>query len=340
MVSLDYMRRSNGRINSNLPAGLVAVFIGATSGIGEATLKEFAKRTRQPRIYFAGRREDAGSRITNELKILNPDGEYHYLKCDASLLKNVDDLCRHLRSKEPVVNLLFITSGTLLTGKFTEEDLHYPLALTYYSRVRFVANLLPLLKRAASLRRVVTVFAGSKEGKVFPDDFQAKRLGMMSARGHCASMITLALETLAATAPEVSFIHDYPGFVSTELSRELTGPAAAILKVLFKPVMALLNTPTGEGGERHTFFATSARFPHGATEPDNASGIALDAGVGLAASTQGKPGGGVYSIDYEAEGTSPTVQRLLDGPRKDGTAATVWKHTEDTFLRITGSLAI
>lgn len=116
MVSLEAIRESNARIASELPAGLVSVFFDATSGIGETTLKQFAKCARQPRIYFAGRREE-GDRIKTMLETLNPDGEYHYLKCGGSLLKNVDQLCRDIKSKESAINLLFVTVGTLITGK-------------------------------------------------------------------------------------------------------------------------------------------------------------------------------------------------------------------------------
>ncbi|KAI1250912.1 hypothetical protein MGN70_007973 [Eutypa lata] len=79
MVSLQAIRESNSCIATGLPAGLVAVFVGATSGIGETTLKQLVKRARQPRIYFLGRRESEGKRIQAELKELNREGEYHYL---------------------------------------------------------------------------------------------------------------------------------------------------------------------------------------------------------------------------------------------------------------------
>lgn len=75
MVSLQAIRESNSRIATGLPAGLVAVFVGATSGIGETTLKQLVKRARQPRIYFLGRRESEGNRIQVELKELNREGE-------------------------------------------------------------------------------------------------------------------------------------------------------------------------------------------------------------------------------------------------------------------------
>lgn len=117
MVSLQGIRESNARIASSFPAGLVAVFVGATSGIGETTLKQLVERAREPRIYFLGRRESEGKRIQAELKEINQKGQYHYLKYDVSLLKNVDEACRYLKSKEPTINLLFLSSGTLITGK-------------------------------------------------------------------------------------------------------------------------------------------------------------------------------------------------------------------------------
>jgi hypothetical protein len=54
-VSLAQVQSSNSRISTTLPAGLVAVFVGATSSIGETSLKQFAKHARQPRVYFLGR---------------------------------------------------------------------------------------------------------------------------------------------------------------------------------------------------------------------------------------------------------------------------------------------
>lgn len=103
-------------IASALPPGLVAVFVGATSGIGETTLKQFAKHARQPRVYFVGRSQEAGDRIAAECKALNAEGEYIFVKADTSLIRNVDDVCRDIKSKEKSVNLLFLSTGTLALG--------------------------------------------------------------------------------------------------------------------------------------------------------------------------------------------------------------------------------
>jgi short-subunit dehydrogenase len=112
MVSLSAVQASNSRISSTLP-NLVAVFVGATGGIGETSLKQFAKHARQPRVYFIGRSQEAGDRVAAECKALNSEGTYTFIKADTSLIQNVDDVCRDIKSKEKSINVLFLTTGTL-----------------------------------------------------------------------------------------------------------------------------------------------------------------------------------------------------------------------------------
>src|ERR1700733_14471143 len=100
MVALPEVQSSNSRIASALPPGLVAVFVGGTSGIGETTLKQFAKHTRRPRVYFVGRSQKAGDRIAAECTALNSEGQYIFIKADTSLIHTVDDTCRDVKSKE------------------------------------------------------------------------------------------------------------------------------------------------------------------------------------------------------------------------------------------------
>jgi len=114
MVSLKEVELSNSRIATSLPPHLVAVYVGATSGIGEASLKQFAKYALQPRVYFLGRSQEAGDRIAGDLKKLNPQGEYIFVKADVSLIRVVDEVCADINSKEKVVNLLFLCTGTLI----------------------------------------------------------------------------------------------------------------------------------------------------------------------------------------------------------------------------------
>jgi NADP-dependent 3-hydroxy acid dehydrogenase YdfG len=130
MVSLKEVRTSNSRITSTLPSKLVAVFVGATSGIGEATLKQFAKHTRQPRIYVVGRSQQSADRITKECQELNPGGEYIFIKVtDISLMHTVDDVCKDILAKEKAINLLFLSCGTMTfkTGEFPLQKRSAPI---------------------------------------------------------------------------------------------------------------------------------------------------------------------------------------------------------------------
>ena len=116
MVSLEIVESSNDRIRSTLQAGLIAIFVGGTNGVGETTVRQFAKHAVQPRAYIVGRSQAAGDRVAADCRTLNPEGTFIFLKRETSLMRNVDEICNELASKEEVVNLLFLTVGTLQAG--------------------------------------------------------------------------------------------------------------------------------------------------------------------------------------------------------------------------------
>ncbi len=62
MVALNIVEESNARIK-HVPSELVAVFVGATNGVGETTVRQFAKYATRPRAYIIGRSKEAGNRI-------------------------------------------------------------------------------------------------------------------------------------------------------------------------------------------------------------------------------------------------------------------------------------
>lgn len=336
MASLAEIESSNSRIPSTLPTNLVAVFVGATSGIGEYALTQFVEHARQPTVYFVGRSQESATRITKQCQKINADGRYNFIRSDTSLIRNVDDVCNEIKSKEKAINLLFLTTGTLLSHTETSEGLHFATAVTYYSRTRFIFNLLPLLRSASDLRRVVTVFGAGKEGPVTKSDFQAWKVSMLAQRGHVSSMTTLSLEALAKQAPEVSFIHDFPGLVKTNLARGGEGPAIYMFKQMFKVINPLLAMSNRECGERQTFFATSARFP---SKDTVASGVPLASGMTVARGTNGQDGSGVYSVDYDGKNAGAKVEALLAKFRQEGLVEKVWEHTMQEFERITRSKA-
>ena len=220
----------------------------------------------------------------------------------------------------------------------TPEGLHLAAALVVHSRNRFTVNLLPLLQNATALRRVVSVFAATKEGPVDTTNFPGWKAPLMAQRGHASSIVTLSLETLAKKAPDVSFIHDYPGPVKSGIARGTTGVVMGIMKAVLAVAGSLIYIPTQESGERHLFLATSARYP-ASTGGDTAPGVPLAVGVEVARGTSGESGSGVYSVDQHGESAGPQVEELLGRFRKEGMVEKVWNHTEEEFKRITGLVA-
>ncbi|KAF5242282.1 hypothetical protein FANTH_8730 [Fusarium anthophilum] len=339
MVSLSQVQQTNASAASKLPAGLVAVFAGATAGIGETALKAFARYTTRPKIYYIGRSQEAGDRLQNELKELNPEGEYVFIKKDMSLLKNVDEVCQDIKSKETVLNVLFLSQGTLRIDSDTEEGLPLVTGLAIYSRNRLAVNLLPLLKKASYLRRVISVMAGTHEGKLFSDDIAARNIPFTSihhSRGHMCSALTLSLEALARQAPKVSFIHNFPGSVDTNLIRSGDGFMMQLMKYWFKVSMTVRRQwlPKEECGERHAWLCLTGRYPD---NEGSENGIKEEE---VAVGTNGNKGSGVYSVDWDGESASGEVVKLLDGFKEEGLVEKVWRDQEKEFVRITGTTSI
>jgi NADP-dependent 3-hydroxy acid dehydrogenase YdfG len=111
MVTFSDVLTSNALIPSALPKQLVAVFAGATSGIGEATLKSLIKYAVEPRIYLIARNQISAERVIAECRYINPEGEYMFVRADLSSIRETDEACEHIKSREKLVNLIFLSAG-------------------------------------------------------------------------------------------------------------------------------------------------------------------------------------------------------------------------------------
>jgi short-subunit dehydrogenase len=105
-----------------LGPGLVGVFVGGTSGIGESTAREFARYAVSPRIYLVGRSQEQADRIKSDFQTLNPQCQTKFIQGDVSLLRNVDKICDEIKASENKINLLFLSAG-LLTMKGRNGEL-------------------------------------------------------------------------------------------------------------------------------------------------------------------------------------------------------------------------
>jgi NAD(P)-dependent dehydrogenase (short-subunit alcohol dehydrogenase family) len=330
MVALTTIRQSNTLIPTQLPPQPTAVFVGATKGIGAITLRAWAQHTSalQPRTYIVGRPSAAATSVLEECKALCPNGSFQFVKADASLIREVDRACEEIKAKEQSLNLLFMSQGTLDMQSRTSEGLGLVAALTFYGRLRFMMNLVPLLKEGQGLRRVVSTFTGAKEGAVNvenPDLENVKIKSIEQVRGHGASLHTLHMESVSDGAPEVGFVHNFPGWVQTNLSSTMPGAMGVVFRII-SPIMGYLKgQPAEEVGERHVFFATSKRFG------GKGEGV-TQTGLEQAKGTDGQVGSGMYSVDDHGE--PGTAVELLAGMRKDGTKQKLWEHAMKVFDKV------
>ena len=140
MVRIDVARKANAALVSKHP--LVAVFVGATSGIGEYTLRALATNAstndggKGLRVYLAGRNSAAAYTILADCRKLCPQADFHFIKADdLSLLQDVDKCCEQIKKDEKTaaaaassgparIDLLVQSQGMLNFGARQGKALH------------------------------------------------------------------------------------------------------------------------------------------------------------------------------------------------------------------------
>ena len=330
MVAINSVRTSNATLKS-FPANLVAVFVGGTSGIGLYTARELARNATSPHIYLIGRNQTEASKIIQELKTINSSSEISFIQKDVSLLKNVDEACQEIKIKEKQVNLLFMTCGYfVLTGRDeTSEGLDKKFALHYYTRMRFINQLQPLLNAAATsntLSRVVAVLdpqPGLATAPNFSDLDLKKGFSLKSCMTHASSMTNLMFSHLASKNPGTSYVHGFPSVVQTGVGRDAWGKWEPLAKPFLWAITKALEVKPIESGERHLLAATSPTFT-----PKASSESVQEAAIG----SDGLKGSGSYLMNWNNDvlPDKPAAKKM----REEGAEKKVFDHTQEVFKKV------
>ncbi|KAI5288578.1 hypothetical protein KEM54_005101 [Ascosphaera aggregata] len=334
MTSLATIRAHNATLRNRLGPGLVAVFAGGTSGIGESTARELVRNVDAPKIYIIGRNQTEATRIINDFKRLSPGGHYQFIAGDLAKLREVDRVCEKIKAQEKQINLLVLSQGILRPGgpNYVGEGLDMKMSLHYYSRMRMIFNLLPQLKTAAEstnndgLARVISCLAAGRENeKLDYDDLTLKHgFGILPAEAHACTMTTMAMERLAVEYPQVSFVHKFPGIVRTNILRSLHPVLRYGGAAMMATVGRLFMTDPTESGERFLYTATSNRYP-----PKDLSMKVKPEDGEVEIGTNGERGSGAYPLLWnDKRGMN---EKAMKKHRENGGIEKVWNHTTEVF---------
>ncbi|KAL8953677.1 MAG: hypothetical protein Q9222_000461 [Ikaeria aurantiellina] len=190
----------------------------------------------------------------------------------------------------------------------TKEGIDQILSLRYYSRLRFIQNLLfspiqPLLSSSQN-PRIISVLAAGMEAKIIEDDMDLKHnYGVMKCANHGTTMTSLAFEHLAKENPT--------------------------------PLLSFIAVPLSGCGERQLYHATSSRYPPKAPTQAQA-GVPVSSDIAIADGSDGVKGSGCYLVGEASEIAPSGTGKVMRDYRERGLPEKVWKHAVEIIERVRG----
>ena len=221
-----------------------------------------------------------------------------------------------IHSNHPEYVYFFLILTFLFLHIETTEGIDKKLSCNYYSRIRFIHDLLPQLEAGAASRpeigaRVISVLGAGRENTLNYDDLALKNtFSIRTAERHAVTFTTAVLNYLQSQHPTVSFVHAMPGGVNTNFLNAGTMPAP--LKLLGKaisPLFSLLLIDPYESGERFTYVGTNEKFKTG-----------------------------MWCINQKTDEIDASAKAMAEGGVADKAAGEkIWKHTEEVWSAIPSS---
>jgi NAD(P)-dependent dehydrogenase (short-subunit alcohol dehydrogenase family) len=128
MVAVEKVRAANASFFQQ--RSLVAVFIGATSGIGEYSVREMARlyggaKQLSLRLYIVGRNSTAAGKIINDCSRACPNGLFTFVQSeDLASINDVDRTSakileleqKNAQNDTPRIDFLVMTQGRVVFG--------------------------------------------------------------------------------------------------------------------------------------------------------------------------------------------------------------------------------
>ena len=219
----------------------------------------------------------------------------------------------------------------------TSEGLDRDMSLLYYSRMRFIHQLLPLLHASPLPAHVLSIYAAGFEAKLFQDDLSLRKpehYSFANCRSHVVYMKTLFMEALAKQNPgHLSLVHVYPSLIITDAFGKMDVPWwLKTLLGLSLPVLQPFTEKPEVFGERVLFLA-SPHFP--AQESKDPGDKSSDTDGSVATGSDGVRGSGAYAVDNRGDPIpAAKAQKAYQNLRAEGLPSKVYEHTMQAFRDI------
>ncbi|KAJ7840135.1 hypothetical protein B0H13DRAFT_2210340 [Mycena leptocephala] len=258
----------------------VAVFVGGTSGVGQAMAEALARQTNgRAHIILIGRNAvQAADILARFPKPAEGDADgwtHEFVACDATSVASVRTVCAGLRARLKRINFLVISAAgpkanSLVECGETPEGLDNHLVMRYFSRYVFTKELIHLLLGArenGQHAHLMTVLGAGTGMPIASEDLglaEARRRSIKFLQGATVSIAAVKsivrgacyndglVAWFAAHHPDIAFTHIRPGQVSTPTASAMMGWFAAPLGWLLAPLGWLLTGLLSFSGSHRT----------------------------------------------------------------------------------------
>jgi NAD(P)-dependent dehydrogenase (short-subunit alcohol dehydrogenase family) len=206
-------------------AGKTCVVTGATSGIGEVTACELARRG--ARVVLVGRSPERCAATLARMRDATGTSAAESLIADLSSQSSVRQLADQVRARCDRLDVLVNNAGGMfLTRRESVDGIEMTLALNHLSYFLLTNRLLPLITASTPARIVNVASEAHKGASIHFDDLQRRRR-YSGWRAYQQSKLANILFTyelarrLEGTGVTVNTLH--PGFVRSGFFRDMEG---------------------------------------------------------------------------------------------------------------------
>jgi NAD(P)-dependent dehydrogenase (short-subunit alcohol dehydrogenase family) len=235
--------------------GKVCLVTGATSGIGEVTARELARRGAE--VVIVGRSPERSAATLDRIRNETGATAIDTLVADLSIQADVRRLAGQVRDRCPRLDVLVNNAGGMyLTRRESVDGIEMTLALNHLSFFLLTNLLLPLIRQSTPAR-IVNVASDAHQGGVIHFDdlqFQKSYSGWRAYQQSKLANILFTYELarrLEGSGVTANTLH--PGFVRTNFFQDWGGWVGFIVK-LGASIVAL----TPEQGARTSIYLASS----------------------------------------------------------------------------------